>query len=165
MGLRALWFAFLLLTPTYALSLPTGRPVIKAAASAASKAVATAGQAVQRAPRLAAASFALGVGVGVAASSVQDAAMLHAEEMAEARHQATRAERVADEVRFEAAKGLYGTPQPPHEGITPPHGPGTPARVLHLLKPEKKKKARPRFGPRITHGGLGRADGFGTFRN
>ena len=71
MGLRALRFAFLPLTPTYALSLPPGRPVIKAAASAASKAVTTAGQAVQRAPRLAAASFALGVGVGVAASSVQ----------------------------------------------------------------------------------------------
>ena len=77
MGLRALRFAFLLLTPTYALSLPPGRPVIKAAASAASKAVTTAGQAVQRAPRLAAASFALGVGVGVAASSVQDAMELY----------------------------------------------------------------------------------------
>ena len=77
MGLRVLRFAFLLLTPTYALSLPPGRPVIKAAASAASKAVTTAGQAVQRAPRLAAASFAVGVGVGVAASSVQDAMELY----------------------------------------------------------------------------------------
>ena len=77
MGLRALLLAFLLLTPTYALSMPPGRPVIGAAASAVSKAVTTAGQAVQRAPRLAAASFAVGVGVGVAASGVQNAIKLY----------------------------------------------------------------------------------------
>ena len=78
LAMRLLRFVFLLLsTPTYALRQPPSRPVIGAAASAASKAVTTACQAVQGAPRLAAASFAVGAGVGFAASSVRSATELY----------------------------------------------------------------------------------------
>jgi len=75
-SMRALCF-LALFTPTHALRQPSSRPVIGAAASAASKAVSTACQAVQSAPRLAAASFAVGVGVGVATTSVQGAMELY----------------------------------------------------------------------------------------